>query len=129
MKNENERIQGIRNFLECMRHDLVRALRRPDGIAIEKSPELMDEMQYALDRDLAILAVDLESNLLREVNDALERIDTGDFGTCVECEEVIGPRRLAAVPWASRCIRCQEDADLRAQEELGYGPERLRRAA
>jgi len=91
-------------------------LRKRDGIAIEKSADQMDEIQYASERDLAIRNVDRESNLLRQVKAALQRIHDGSFGTCVECEWVISPKRLAAVPWASRCIECQEAADRDWQE-------------
>jgi DnaK suppressor protein len=71
----------------------------------------MDEIQYASERDLAILNVDRESALLRQVQAALRRILDGSFGTCLECECAISPKRLAAVPWALRCIGCQETTD------------------
>jgi DnaK suppressor protein len=76
----------------------------------------MDEIQYATERDLAIRNVDRESTLLRQVKAALQRIHTGDFGTCADCEETISPKRLTAVPWATRCIKCQETADREGQE-------------
>src|SRR5450631_1624595 len=116
MRTEYATMNKIQDFLEQKRSELVQSLRRPDGIAIEKSPEAMDETQYALDRELAILNVDRESSLLREVNEALDRMQDGNFGTCIECEESINPKRLAAVPWASRCIHCQEAYDRVAQE-------------
>src|SRR5208337_4042102 len=82
-----------------------------DGIAIEKSADQMDEIQYATERDMAIRNVDRESTLLRQVKAALRRIHNGSFGTCINCESAIGSKRLAAVPWAPRCIQCQETAD------------------
>jgi DnaK suppressor protein len=72
----------------------------------------MDEIQYASERDLAILNVDRESHLLREVKAALSRISDGTYGNCVECESAVSPKRLVAVPWAPLCIRCQEAADM-----------------
>ena len=45
---------------------------------------------------------------LREINDALHRIDTDMYGTCLECEEPISAKRLDAVPWAKYCVTCQE---------------------
>lgn len=45
---------------------------------------------------------------LRLVELALERIRKGEFGICAACDGVIGLKRLEAVPWAKRCIRCQE---------------------
>jgi DnaK suppressor protein len=60
--------------------------------------------------------VDRESRLLRQVKAALRRIHDGSFGACVDCESAISPKRLAAVPWAPRCIQCQEAADRNGQE-------------
>jgi len=71
----------------------------------------MDEVQYASERELAIRNADRESTLLRQVRAALRRIHDGSFGVCVECEYEISPKRLLAVPWASRCIECQDAAD------------------
>ncbi|MBS1859978.1 MAG: TraR/DksA C4-type zinc finger protein [Acidobacteria bacterium] len=45
---------------------------------------------------------------LREINDALHRIDTDQYGICMECEEPISGKRLDAVPWAKYCVTCQE---------------------
>src|SRR5579862_5111423 len=107
---------GFQEILERKEADLVHILRRRDGIAIEKSADQMDEIQYATERDLAIRNVDRDSNLLRDVKDALRRIHEGGFGICVDCEETISPKRLIAVPWAMRCITCQETADREGQE-------------
>ena len=71
----------------------------------------MDEIQSASERDLAIGNVDRESTLLRAVKAALLRRNDGSFGTCIECELAISPKRLAAVPSAPRCIGCQGAAD------------------
>jgi DnaK suppressor protein len=76
----------------------------------------MDEIQYASERDLAIRDVDRESTLLRQVKAALTRIQDGSFGNCIDCDSEIGPKRLAAVPWALRCIQCQDAADRNGRE-------------
>jgi DnaK suppressor protein len=121
MKTDSK-TNGFQEVLERQEAELVQVLRNRDGIAIEKCPDQMDEIQFATARDLAIRNVDRESNLLRDVRDALRRIQDGDFGTCLECEAAISPKRLAAVPWAARCIQCQEAADQDRQE----GTESLR---
>jgi len=46
----------------------------------------------------------------------LRRVTDGSFGVCIDCESAIGPKRLVAVPWAARCIKCQEDFDRNGQE-------------
>src|ERR1044071_786330 len=50
----------------------------------------------------------LEMKLLREVEEALRRIERGTYGICHECEEPISAKRLDAVPWAKYCVTCQE---------------------
>lgn len=49
---------------------------------------------------------------LRLIQRALERINDGSFGVCAECEGPIGLKRLQALPWASHCIQCQEQAEV-----------------
>jgi DnaK suppressor protein len=106
----------FQEILERKWAELVRVLRKRDGIAIEKSADQMDEIQYASERDLAIRNADRESTLLREVKAALRRIHDGSFATCIECESAISPKRLAALPWSPRCIQCQEVADRDGRE-------------
>ena len=45
---------------------------------------------------------------LRMINEALQRLKEGTYGTCAECEKPISPKRLQAVPWAKYCVACQE---------------------
>jgi DnaK suppressor protein len=50
----------------------------------------------------------LDAKLLRELQDALRRIDQRTYGVCLECNEPISAKRLDAVPWAKYCVSCQE---------------------
>ncbi len=50
----------------------------------------------------------IDMKLLREVSGALHRIETEQFGVCMECEEAISTKRLDALPWARYCVTCQE---------------------
>jgi DnaK suppressor protein len=111
MKTAHTEMGGFQEILERKRGELDRVLRGRDGIAVEKSADQMDEIQDSSERDLEIRNVDRESTLLGDVKAALLRIRDGSFGTCTECDWAISPKRLAAVPWASRCIECQEAAD------------------
>ncbi len=102
--------------LETKQAELAKVLRNREGITIEKSPDALDEVQNAAERELAIRNLDRESNLLRAVRAALHRMSEGTFGTCLHCEEDISPKRLNAVPWAAYCIGCQEIADRNREE-------------
>jgi DnaK suppressor protein len=104
-------LNKYKSVLEAKQADLAHMIRNRDGIAIEKSPDALDEVQYATERELAIRSLDRDSNLLRNVRAALDRIEEGSFGVCLHCEEDISPKRLAAVPSTAFCIVCQEIAD------------------
>jgi DnaK suppressor protein len=105
-------------MLEEKFDELSKAVRDREGIAIEKSPDALDEVQHAAERELAIRNLDRESQLLRNVRAALRRINDGTYGVCLHCEEDINPKRLNAVPWAPFCIQCQELADRNRDENL-----------
>jgi len=59
---------------------------------------------FAQQRDLAMR--DREGAQLRQVIDALARLDAGTYGTCRSCGKPIAPERLEAIPWAATCIAC-----------------------
>ena len=107
-KTELEKYKAV---LEARMAELSRGLRNREDIAIEKTPDAIDEVQLAGERELAIRNLDRESNMLRNVRGALARIADGSYGVCLHCEEDIKPKRLEAVPWAKYCIKCQEAAD------------------
>lgn len=111
-------LNKYKQILEEKLAELSQAVRDREGIAIEKSPDALDEVQHAAERELAIRNLDRESQLLRNVRAALRRINEGNYGVCLHCEEDINPKRLNAVPWAPFCIQCQELADKNRDENL-----------
>jgi DnaK suppressor protein len=119
MKTVHSAVNGFQAVLERKESELAQVVRKRAGIAIEKSADQMDEIQFATERDLAIRNVNRDSGVLRDVKDALRRIRDGSYGACIECESAISPKRLAAVPWAGRCIQCQDAADRDQREETG----------
>lgn len=101
----------LRTVLENRRTELESGTRNRQALAIETSPDELDRIQHASERDLAMGDLERNSGRLREVQAALRRMDAGTFGVCAECEVTIHPRRLAAIPWASLCVVCQELQD------------------
>jgi len=122
-------LKKYRNLLEAKQAELAQLVRNRDGIAIEKSPDALDEVQHATERELAIRNLDRESNLLRNVRASLRRLEEGSFGVCLHCEEDISPKRLAAVPWTAFCIHCQEIADRSQGDNADHLDELLVNAA
>jgi DnaK suppressor protein len=63
----------------------------------------MDAMQ---NREMALAAERRRKTELAKIDAALRRIETGDYGYCVQCGEEIGEKRLALDPAAAACVRC-----------------------
>ena len=123
-------LNNYKAMLEAKQAELSAGLRNREDIAIEKTPDAIDEVQLAGERELAIRNLDRESNLLRNVRSALGRMADGSYGVCMHCEEDIKIKRLDAVPWTKYCIRCQEAADRHEFEtEAHDGVELLANAA
>jgi DnaK suppressor protein len=124
-------LNRFRAVLTARVAELERFTRNRDGIMVERSADQLDEIQAASQRALAVCNLDREFNQLRDARAALRRIQEGNFGICQECEEEIHPKRLAAVPWATFCIRCQEavDHNLDLEENQASSRDLLGRAA
>src|SRR5262249_28450175 len=109
--------------------ELARAMGRRDSIAIERTPDALDEMQLAAERELTTRSLEHQSRLLSNVRAALVRIAEGVYGTCLECDEEISHKRLRAMPWATLCINCQEQADRNPHRRFAHQENFLRNAA
>ena len=104
-------LKKFKTTLAARESELEGLIRNREAAAIETSADALDQIQHAVERELALGTLARESSGLRETRAALRRIDDGTFGICMDCEEEINLKRLAAVPWAARCIACQERAD------------------
>jgi DnaK suppressor protein len=107
----NIELNAFRKALQARQADIGDGSANREALAIDTSPDEMDRIQHASDRDYAVSNLERNASRLRELRAALARIDAGTFGICVNCEEPITSKRLAAIPWASLCIVCQEAAD------------------
>lgn len=114
-------LKTFKSVLEAKRAELTGALCHREEIAIETTPDTLDEVQMTGERDLAIRNLDRDSRMLRLIRTALARIAEGSFGVCQRCEEDISPKRVQALPWAAYCISCQEQID--RGEIVVYGAE------
>ena len=120
--------ERLTNLLLAKQTELSRSIRNRDEIVIEKASDALDEAQLKEERELAIRNLDRDSHALRLIDRALARVANGTYGVCLHCEEDIMPKRMAAVPWAAFCIRCQEKID-RQEIELDETLEWLAPAA
>jgi DnaK suppressor protein len=99
-----------------------------------------DYIDYAVNsyaKEFLLSLTELDRKQLLLVEDALRRIDRGEFGRCQQCGEEINQKRLEVAPWARHCVRCQEleeqgllpqssfhtEEDLDSMEKPGAGDE------
>jgi len=87
-------------------------LARMGRVAEDDQPQFLNEESVSLHLNI------LDYAQLRLIEEALDRLDAGDYGICLSCEEPIPPKRLHAVPWARYCVRCQEAGAEREWNEL-----------
>ena len=70
--------------------------------------DFADRSAAANEEEINIQLKQTDTKLLRAIEDALQRVENGSYGICVECEEEIAAARLRAVPWTKVCITCKE---------------------
>lgn len=81
----------------------------------------LDIASNARDREITFMLKSRELDELRAIEDALERMNHDDYGSCVNCEDPIEIKRLEAIPWTRFCRGCQEEMESRkAGGRLNY---------
>lgn len=121
-----ERYQVLKDMLETRRteiQDKLRNLREtlPNEITNVRDAEEQSVHDFVQDVELALM--EMKSETLRKIDDALRRLEESTYGTCAECGNEINEARLRALPFASLCISCQqaeEDEQPRTQERGAF---------
>ena len=84
---------------------------REEGSWGGKLNEVLDAVESAeadIQEDLEFALVQMKSETLNKINDALVRLEQGNYGNCFDCGEEIAEKRLRALPFAVRCKDCEE---------------------
>jgi len=93
-------------------------LRKDEAGLPRHADETDDDGAAETQRQADVVHLARKATQLDEIDAALARIATGDYGLCIDCDEPIDLRRLEAYPAALRCARCQQQAELH-QSRLG----------
>jgi DnaK suppressor protein len=103
-------------------HNLAAALFRlrqlGGAVAVEELPgatgdnsrlaDEIDEIQANESREISFATRERLVERVKRLSDALDRLNDGEYGVCVECAERISPARLHVVPEVQTCVRCQD---------------------
>jgi DnaK suppressor protein len=105
-------VQHYRELLQEKAEEITRLMSTPAAAEIvarlEEPNDYVDLADKSHEEWIFLNRNAHNAALLRQVKDALGRINEGTYGVCDDCGQTISPKRLEAVPWAGYCISCQE---------------------
>ena len=110
-KKTRETRQRLRTKYEELIKSINRNRLAGEQIKLESSGDEGDLATMSHDRELLYHLHESDFQQLRFIQDAMKALDRGQYGDCIRCGEDINEKRLLAVPWASLCIRCQEETE------------------
>jgi RNA polymerase-binding transcription factor DksA len=99
-----------------MQNDVQSRIR---GGRTDRPDEVRDDLEVSdadTQGDLEFALLQMRSETMTRIDEALVRLDAGKYGSCFECEGEISERRLRALPFAVRCQACEE----RREKEQGH---------
>jgi RNA polymerase-binding protein DksA len=110
-------LNNYKQRLLALRERILGEVRSLETAVVEHertARDLSDIPSHPADRDSEGIETDvaLESSewrMLEHVEEALNRIEEGGFGTCIDCGKKIPSQRLEAIPYALRCVPCEEE--------------------
>ena len=111
-------LDGRRRELQAEVQGKMRGARE-EGLG-GKLNEVLDAVESAeadIQEELEFALVQMKSETLNKITDALVRLEQGTYGNCFECGDEIGEKRLRALPFAVRCKDCEEARETAEQRE------------
>jgi len=106
-----------------IKEDLVGKVRNIEKDAMKNSPKeasgdlsgyglhMADSATDSYDREFFMNIATGEQKIIYEIDEALKRIEVGEYGSCINCEKAITQKRLKAIPYAKLCIKCQKEKE------------------
>ncbi|HXN22843.1 MAG TPA: TraR/DksA C4-type zinc finger protein [Candidatus Dormibacteraeota bacterium] len=109
-KAPQRNVSEVEKQLASIRKELSAKLQEHRaGVLIEREPD--DEgaaASQSLNRHLTVSILERENDTLEEIDRALKRLRTGEYGICEICDQTIAEARLKALPWTRFCIQCAD---------------------
>ncbi len=116
-----EKLDEMKAMLLRMKEETLKEISKAvksgtDSQTGEPSGDIYDQASSERDRELGLLLGDRDREKLRNIDEALLKIEEGEYGICEECEEEIPVGRLRVMPFARYCVKCKADIEkLQAQ--------------
>jgi DnaK suppressor protein len=110
------KIKELRQRLSNEYQALIQSLNRnrlsAQEIQVENTEDESDLASASHDKYLLYNLNEGGFFRLRFIQEAINAIDHGQYGECMQCSKDIDEKRLDAVPWATMCIHCQEETEM-----------------
>ena len=120
---KDSRYSELRQMLEDRRRELMNQVQgrmrdvRTEGV---KDREVLDQGESSevdIQEDIEFALIQMKSETLNKINEALRRLEEQTYGNCFECGDEIAQARLRALPFAVRCKDCEEARENAEQRE------------
>ena len=115
-KASSARYEELKRLLEDRRREIMSQVHEKiKGVRTESSGKKMSEVYDAgessesdIQEDIEFALIQMKTETLSKINEALSRLEEGAYGNCFECGEEIAQQRLRALPFAVRCKDCEQ---------------------
>jgi DnaK suppressor protein len=123
-KSRQQRTARLREMLETKRRELssnMRGMIRDVRLRAESGRNAPDPQDGEVDieDDLELAMIQMNSEMLHRIDAALRRLDAGRYGVCADCSREIPDGRLHALPFAVRCVECEQNSEARPNRRPG----------
>src|SRR5712671_7877154 len=123
---ERSRYSELKQMLEDRRRELQAEVQgkmrdvRSEGVWGGKLNDVLDAVESSeadIQEEIEFALIQMKSETLNKINDALARLEHGNYGYCFDCAEEIAEKRLRALPFAVRCKDCEEAREVAEQRQ------------
>jgi DnaK suppressor protein len=120
------RYDELKQMLDARRREIQAEVQgkmrdvREEGTWGGKLNEVLDAVESSeadIQEDIEFALIQMKSETLNKINDALVRLEHGNYGYCFDCGEEIAEKRLRALPFAVRCKDCEEAREVAEQRQ------------
>jgi DnaK suppressor protein len=122
-RTESDRYVELKRMLEDRRREILNEVHekikdvRSEGSGSMMHPEVGETSDADIQGDIEFALIQMKAETLQKIDEALARLEDGEYGNCFECGEEISRQRLRALPFAVRCKDCEEARETAMQRE------------
>ncbi len=107
---EPDKLEYFKKILKEQKEEIVEKLVRDsetyNDLDREKIGDLVDHTFRYIEKEMLINMSSGDREVLKNIDEALDKIKNATFGSCEECGQDIGEKRLEAIPYAKKCMNC-----------------------